>query len=214
MAYNLEEQEQIASLKAWWNKWGNLFLGVLTVVMLAIVGVRGWEWYQNDQAGKAAAAYVNLKTYLTTKDVAKAKEAAAPLFEKFGKTAYAQMGALQMAKLYVDQKDTKSAKTVLEWATNNSIDEEFRHTARLRLAGILLDEKAYDEGLKVLAAGSPSAAYLPLYADRKGDLLFAAGKPSDAKAAYKEAIDKLPEQQSPLLESVKLKYDALGGDAS
>jgi predicted negative regulator of RcsB-dependent stress response len=212
MAYNLEEQEQIDALKAWWNKWGNLLLAVVTTLMLAIVAYRAWGWHQTNQVTKAAAVYEAFKEHVTKKDLPKAKETSGELFEKYGATAYGQMAALQMAKLYVDEKDPKSAKTVLEWASTKAKDIEFQHSARLRLAGILLDEKAFDEGLKLLSA-TPDEAYLALYADRRGDLLFAAGKPAEAKVAYKQALDKL-EDRSPLKETVKLKYDSLGGDAS
>lgn len=211
MAYDLEEQEQIDAFKAWWNKWGNLVLTVVTVAALAVVGYRAWNWHQDNQATQAAAIFETLKATIEKKDVAKAKEASSQLIDGYGKTAYAQMAALQMAKLYVDQKDTKSAKQSLEWAINNAKDVEFQHSARLRLAGILLDEKAFDEGLKVLSV-TPSDAYIALYSDRRGDLLFGAGKPAEAKAAYKQAIDKM-DDRSPLKETTKLKYDALGGDA-
>jgi predicted negative regulator of RcsB-dependent stress response len=198
MAYNLEEQEQIDALKAWWHKWGNLLLAIVTTLMLAIVAYRGWGWYQNNEASKAAAVYEAFKEHVSKKDLPKAKETSGQLFEKHGSTAYGQMAAMQMAKLYVDEKDPK--------------DIEFQHSARLRLAGILLDEKAYDEGLKLLS-GTPDEHYVALYADRRGDLLFGAGKPAEAKIAYKQALEKL-EERSPLKETVKLKYDALGGDAS
>jgi predicted negative regulator of RcsB-dependent stress response len=212
MAYDLEEQEQIDAFKAWWNKWGNIVLTLVTVAALAVVGYRAWNWYQDNQATQAAAVFETLKATIEKKDLAKAKEASNQLIESYGKTAYSQMAALQMAKLYVDLKDPKSAKQSLEWAINHAKDIEFQHSARLRLAGILLDEKAFDEGLKVLSA-TPSDAYVALYADRRGDLLFGAGKPAEAKAAYKQAIDKMDER-SPLKETTKLKYDALGGDAS
>ena len=36
--YDLEEQEQIASLKTWWNMYGNLLTTVVTVACLAVIG--------------------------------------------------------------------------------------------------------------------------------------------------------------------------------
>ena len=38
MAYNLEEQEQLAGVKAFWDRNGNFILTVATVVLLAIAG--------------------------------------------------------------------------------------------------------------------------------------------------------------------------------
>ena len=213
MAYDLQEQEQIDEFKAWWTKYGNNLMTVLIIVLLAVAGWRAWGWYQQNQASKAAVLYETLKQSAIKKDFVKAKEASAQIFENYGSTAYGQMAALMMARAHIDNgNDVKSAKLLLQWAIDKSKDEEFAHTARLRMAGILLDEKAYDEGLKVLAV-TPTETYLPLYADRRGDLLLASGKATEAKAAYKEAIAKL-EERSPIKELVKLKYDALGGDAS
>jgi predicted negative regulator of RcsB-dependent stress response len=212
MAYDLEEQEQIDAAKAWWNRYGNILLSVVTVLALTFAGYRAYQWYQADQAAKAAGFYDAVKAGIVAKDTAKTKEASGQIFDKFSGTAYAQMTAMQMAKYYVDQKDVAAAKTMLQWAIDKSRDEEFRHTARLRMAGLLLDEKAYDAGLALLSA-TPPAAYLALYSDRRGDLLAASNKSAEAKAAYKQALDKL-EAGSPLKDLVRIKYDALGGDAS
>jgi predicted negative regulator of RcsB-dependent stress response len=81
--------------------------------------------------------------------------------------------------------------------------------ARIRLAGILLDEKAYDEGLKLLPMES-AGEYAGAYADRRGDLLLAQGKSDEARAAWRQALEKLPER-SPLRPLVEVKLDALGG---
>ena len=40
MAYDLQEQEQLDELKAWWGKYGNLILTVATVVLLAFAALQ------------------------------------------------------------------------------------------------------------------------------------------------------------------------------
>ncbi len=212
MAYDLEEQEQLDAAKAWWNKYGNAILTLITVVALSFASYRAYLWYQADQSSKAAVIYEAVKAGIAAKDVAKTKEASSQMLEKFGGTVYAQMTAVQMAKFQVDQKDPAAAKAMLQWAIDKSRDEEFRHTARLRLAGMLLDEKAYDAGVTLLNV-TPPEAYVALYADRRGDLLAANNKADEAKAAYKQAIDKL-DKFSPLREAIKIKYNALGGESS
>lgn len=212
MAYNLEEQEQIASLRAFWDRYGNFILTIVTVVLLAIAGWRGWGWYQARQAGQAAAVYERLRVAVEAKDVAKVKETSGTLFESFGGTVYGPMAALLAAKSYQEAGDLKAAKAPLQWAIDKSREPEFGHLARLRLAGILLDEKAYDEGLKLLPMES-AGSFAGAYADRRGDLLLAQGKTEDARAAYKLALDKLQER-SALRRLVQVKFDALGGAGS
>jgi len=212
MAYDLEEQEQIATLKAYWNQYGNFILTLVTIVLLAIAAWRGWGWYQQRQAGEASAVYEQLKVAVQAKDSAKVKDAAGTLFEKYGGTAYGQMGALLAAKAYHDAGDDKAAKAPLQWAMDKAQDEEFRHLARVRLAGILLDEKAYDKALELLPMES-AGRFAGEYADRRGDVLLAQGKRDDARAAYKLALEKLDER-SPMRRLVQVKLDTLGGVGS
>lgn len=209
MAYDLDEQEQIDNLKAFWERYGNFILTALTVVLFAIAGVRGWSWYQARQAGEASVVYDQFQSAVERKDTAKIKETAGTLFESYGRTVYAQMAAIVAAKAYHDAGDAKSAKAPLRWLIDKGQDDEFRQIARVRLAGILLDENAYDEGLKLLpmdAAGRFAAEF----ADRRGDLLLAQGKPEEARAAYRLALEKLDER-SPLRRAVQFKIDGLGG---
>lgn len=212
MAYNLEEQEQLENLKAFWNQYGTFILTVIAVIALAVAGWRGWGWYQGRQAAQAAVVYEQLREAASARDVAKVREAAGTLFERHGGTAYGQMAALVAARAYVEAGDPKAAKVPLEWAVSNAQDEEFRHAARLRLAALLLDEKAYDEAQKVLAVQA-TGRFAGEYADRRGDLLVAQGKPVEARAAYRQALESLA-PDSPLRRLVQLKLDSLGGEGA
>ena len=208
MAYDLEEQEQIANFKAFWNRYGNFLLTVLTVVMVGVAGWRGWGWYQEKQSAEAAAAYEQLRKAVSERDIPKVRETAGVIFDRHASTSYAQMAALLAARAYIESNDLKAARIPLQWAEDKASDEEFRHVARVRLAGVLLDDKAFDQALAVLAP-QPPERYLALYADRRGDILIAQDKPAEARAAYKQALDKLS-PTSPLRALVQLKLDALG----
>ena len=65
-------------------------------------------------------------------------------------------------------------------------NEDLVAVARLRLAGLLLDAKKYDEALKQVDAAIPEE-FKPLADDRRGDILAAQGKKAEALAAYKAA---------------------------
>jgi len=212
MAYDLEDQEQLEGLKAFWQQYGNFILTVITVVMLAIAGYMGWGRYQASQAAEASMYYEQLRSAIEAKDNAKIKEAAGTIFEKFSGTGYAEMAALVTSKAYLDGGDAKAAKAPLQWAAEKAGDTEFLRIARLRLSGILLDEKSYDEALKLLG-GDVSARFAPLYADRRGDILLSQDKRDDARQQFKQALDGL-EPGSPLRRLVQLKLDGLGGVGS
>ena len=211
MAYDLEEQEQLTTLKAWWNKYGNLVTWLVAAVLIAYAGWTGWNYYQRSQSAKAAALYEEIVNAAEQKDLSKIARASADMKERFSGTAYAQMATLVAAKQAFDAGDLKTAKAELQWTADQGKGDDFRSIARLRLAGILLDEKAYDEGLKVLSASFPEE-FSALVADRRGDLLFAAGKLDEARAAYQTALDKT-EIKNPARQLIQLKLDALGGAA-
>lgn len=210
MAYDLEEQEQLATLKAWWNQYGNLITWLVIIALAAYAGWTGWNYYQRNQAAQASQLYEELQKAAGSKDNGKVQRAAADMTAKFGGTAYAQMAALTAAKSAFDANDMKTAKVQLQWVMDNGASDEYKAIAKIRLAGILLDEKAYDEGLKLLAGDFP-AQFAGAVADRKGDILVAQSKIDDARAAYKAALEKTDEK-NPARQLIQLKLDALGGE--
>ena len=87
MAYDLEEQEQIAQLKAFWQQWGKLIVGVVLVGVLAFAGYKGYEWYQKRQVAQAQAAFSAFNGTLAKKEDATAQLNG--LQNTFAKTNYA-----------------------------------------------------------------------------------------------------------------------------
>jgi predicted negative regulator of RcsB-dependent stress response len=55
--YDLEEQEQIAEIKAWWKQYGNLVVAIVTAASVGVIAWQGWNWYQRGQAAKASMVY-------------------------------------------------------------------------------------------------------------------------------------------------------------
>ena len=208
MAYDLEEQEQIATLKAWWEKYGNLTSWVLIAGLAAYSGWQGWNYYQRNQAGAASALYDELQNAVQAKDNAKVLRATADMQKNFAQTAYASMTALTAAKHAFDNNDMKTAKAQLQWAIEHGGDE-YKAIARVRLAGVLLDEKAYDEALKVLAAETPPK-FAAAVADRKGDVFVAQNKLAEARTAYLAALNA-SDKKSPGRQLIQLKLEAIGG---
>ncbi|BET09340.1 tetratricopeptide repeat protein [Pandoraea sputorum] len=203
-----EEQEQIENVKAWWKQYGNYVIWTLVVIMLAYGGWNLWRYYERKQAVEAGVLYRELETAVDAKDKAKVARIASDMESKFSGTPYAQMTALLAAKTLADAGDTAGAKAQLQWAASNAKDDEYKQLAKLRLAGVLLDEKAYDEALKML--DNPPAPYAALFADRRGDVLVAQSKVADARTAYKLALEKLDKQDSGMRQFVQFKLDALG----
>lgn len=208
MALDLEEQEQVDALKAWWKQYGNRAVAAAVVFAVAVGAYRGWEWYSAKQTQEAAALFDGLRQQLAANDLKKIRDVGGQVIDKYPRTVYAVDAAMIVAKANFESGDSKSAKAQYQWVMDHAKQSQSRDLARLRLATVLLDEKALDEALKLVnTAHAP--AFDALYNDLRGDVLSLQGKPGDARAAYQAALDKLPKESS-FKGYVQIKLDALG----
>jgi predicted negative regulator of RcsB-dependent stress response len=210
MAFDLEEQEQIAELKQFWKQYGTLIVTLAVAALVAFAGMQGWRYYKNSQSEQASSLFTKFGEAVRKNDVKDIRTLGKQMIDEFGSTAYGPTVALLLAKTNYENGDPSAAAGQLQWAIDKAKDDETAELARLRLAGIRLEEKKYDEALKLLET-KHSAAMETLYADLRGDVMVAQGKNAEARAAYKTAIEKsLP--NSSYRNVVQIKLDALGGD--
>ncbi|MDP5241004.1 tetratricopeptide repeat protein [Uliginosibacterium sp. 31-16] len=213
-AYDLEEQEQLSAIKAWWEKNGNRVTGAALALALVVAGTTGWRAYQARQAAESGAIYGAVAQADQSKDVAKLRVLTDEIISKHGDTAAAELAALLSAKAEIDSGDGKAARSRLEWAASKGADPLLRDLARLRLASVQLDEKDYAAALKTLEA-APAQAFTARFEDLRGDVLFAKGEQEAARDAYKKAADAIAlqggQQSAGFRSAVQTKLEALGG---
>ena len=206
-ALDLQEQEQLDTLKAWWKENGNRLLGVLLIAVVAMGGWRGWQYYQNKQSSEAATLYAGFLQQLESNDAKRINDAAAAVMDKYAITGYAARAALLAAQVNEQGKEAARARTQLQWVIDHAAEAGLKDVARLRLAAVLLDEKNYAEAMKPLEAKHP-ASFDGLYADLRGDVLSAQGKTDEARSAYKLAYEKT-DAKSMYRNLIQMKMDAL-----
>jgi predicted negative regulator of RcsB-dependent stress response len=191
---DLEEQEQLDQLKAFWKQYGNLITWVLIVVLGAFAAWNGWNLYQRDQSAKSGAMFDELDKAAQAGDADTAGRIFNDMKERYARTAFTQQGGLLAAKVQFEKGKPDAALTTLAWVSANAAETEYQTIAKLRAAGVLLDQKKYDEALKQLdsvAAKDGAKEFDALVADRRGDVLLAQGKKDEAKAAYTKAWDTM-----------------------
>lgn len=215
--YDLEEQEQLDELRAWWKQYGNVVAGVLLALSVSIAGWQGWNWYQRHQSAQASALFNVLQRAVGERDQQKVKAAVGELLERFGGSDYAPMAALLAGKMAFDSGDLKTAKVQFSWAADHS-SNLLKDMATLRLATVLADEKLFEESIKLLSQ-SATVSFEALFANARGDSLLAQGKRDEAKISYESALKKkasvVPftqgeERSTGFREVVQQKIDSLG----
>lgn len=206
--YDLEEQETLDALRAWWKDNGRTVMLAVIAFAVTVAAIQGWRYHKRTQALQAAVLYGQLLEGARAKDPKKVQEVAAVIIKDHMASGYAAMAALTAAKASVDAGNLAAAKGNLTWAAEHAPDEATRDIARLRLAAVLMDEKRYEEALQQLDAKHAEATDA-LFAELKGDVLTAQGKVAEARAAYEAALGKLP-LGSEARNVLQLKLDALG----
>jgi predicted negative regulator of RcsB-dependent stress response len=208
-SYDFEEQERIAELKAWWEDNRLWVFGAIAAAILAYSGWQGWRWWTAKQAEDAAMMYKPVADAVPGKDAKRIAAAAAPLIAKHPGSFYASEAALVAAKAAFEANNLEEARTQLQWVVDKGGVEEHRGVARTRLASVLLEQKKYDEALKVLD-GNKDNAFAASVADLRGDIMLAQNRIDEARAAYKLAIEKA-EGRNPVKNIAETKLNALGG---
>ncbi len=207
---DLEEQEQLDELKHFWKRYGNAITWVLIAVFGAVAAWNGYQYWQRKQAAQAAVMYDEVERAAVAGDMARLERALGDMKDRFGGTSYAGQAGLVAARAFNDKGNVDGAKGALAWVASKSSDEGYQAVARLRLAGLLLDAKAYDEALAQLTGTLPKD-FAALAGDRRGDILIAQGKSAEAKAEYQSAWKALDER-SEYRRLVEVKLNALGVD--
>ena len=207
---DLEEQEQLDELKHFWKQYGDLITWALIVVLGAFAAWNGYQYWQRSQAVQASAMYDEIDRAVQSGDTARIDRSLADMKDRFGGTTYAQQAGLLAARAYYDKGNIDASSAALTWVAGKSSDAGYQAVARLRLAGLLLEKKAYPEALQQLAGDFPKD-FSPLAADRRGDILTAQGKKAEARAEYEKAYKGLDERDQ-YRRLVEVKLNALGVD--
>lgn len=207
---DLEEQEQLAEFQHFWNKYGNLITWVLIAVFGSVAGWNGYQYWQGRQGTQASVMYEEVDRAVLSGDMARIERSLADMKDRFGGTVYADQAGLLAAKAYYEKGNLDASKAALTWVSDKANDEGYKSIAKLRLAGILLETKAYDDALKLLA-GTFSKDFTPLASDRRGDILLLQGKKAEARAEYEKAYKGLDERAE-YRRLVEVKLNALGVD--
>lgn len=205
---DLEEQEQLDELKHFWKQYGNLITWALIAVLTAFAAWNGYHYWQRSQSTQAATLFEEVDRVVRSGDLEKAERAFSEMKDRFPRTTYAAQAGLLLGKMAFEAGKTESAKSALAWVVENASEDGYATIARLRLSGVLIEAKAYEEAEKVLN-GKVSPEFAGLVADRRGDIFILQNKKTDAISEFQKAL-KAFDEGSEYRRLVDVKLGALG----
>lgn len=209
---DLEEQEQIDELKHFWSRWGDYLVWALIVVLGAYAGWNGWHYWQRREAAQSAVLFETVERAAESADLALMDRSFGDIKDKFGSTTYANQAAFLVAKVYYEKAEQTKAEDALKWVIKNSSEQGYAALARLRLAGLLIDRKAYSDARSVLTE-KVAPEFEPLVEDRLGDLDVIENNKDASQAHYLKAWKGL-DLRAPYRKYVEAKLNAMGVDPS
>ena len=188
MDVNRTEEEQLEAMKKWWAENGWSIVGGVVIGLAAIFGWRSWETYQQTQAEAASNLYSNLIVEMRQNKKDQSRELAQKLLDEYTSTSYAVFASLMLARLDTEAGNLASAIQHLQWAMDNTKQDEFKHLARLRMARVLLDDNKPGQALALISNIKNQGEFAASYEELKGDIYVRQGEIEKAKIAYQTAL--------------------------
>lgn len=202
------EEEQVEALKKWWKENGKSVIGGVLIGVGILYGGKMWLDQQNAHMEMASAEYEAMIQELNQNNSNQASDRGASILGQYNDTAYAELTALAMAKIKIEEKDLVAAKSHLQWAMDNAKQEGIKQIARLRMARVLHAEENYDGALQLLNSAD-AGTFKSAYEELKGDIYADKGELSNARTAYNLALQTL-EPTARSRRYIEMKLDDIG----
>ena len=183
------DDEQVEKLKAWWKTYGTALVVGVAIGLGILYGGRYWNQLQLEKAAQASMLFDQLIFHVQSKNDNNIKITGSKIVEEFGRTPYAGLTALILARISFDSNDKDRAKQELAWAMDNAREEGVRQVARIRLGRMLLAENKLEDASNLLTAG-PGVGFEFEHYELVADILKKKGDLTGARSAYQKALSK------------------------
>jgi predicted negative regulator of RcsB-dependent stress response len=186
----MDDHEQSEQVRKWLkNNANSIFFGIV----LGVGGLFGYHWWKGNvgqRQAQAAAQYLELKKSAEANNLDQLKAQTDALIETNKGSGYTTLAKLRLAEVALEKKDAKLAQSSLEWVRDNGATAELKSIARIRLARLALANGQFDQALAQVDS-LKEGPFAGLSGEVRGDALRGLNRPSEARAAYQQALDEL-----------------------
>ena len=210
--YDLEEQDQIDELKAWWARYGGAVTVGLVLAVLVIGGVQGWRWWSGKRAEDASVLYSAVSDAARAKDPAKAKDAMTQITDQLRRHR-----ATRRARRCCTRRCSTTAAIATARRRSTRGRPSTRRKTRCRRSRASASRRCRSTRSSTTRRSPRSTRSIRTRSTACSPTCAAMrwqppGRVADARTAYETALAKL-DPKSPYRNYVQVKHDALGGAA-
>ena len=184
MRDDLEQQEQMQNLKAFWKANGKWITSSLTLLFLIVGSINGWKLWNNYNKEKASKILTNLEKNIEAQNTDIALRLYQEISEDYPNTLQAGLAGLLIAKSLVSDGQREKAVSILDELTRNA---QVKWLAIIRLSTILLDLNRPGEVIEIIPEIIPDH-WAGIVVDRRGDAFAIMGDFESAKKDWLRAL--------------------------
>ena len=190
MVVHIQDEQEVANFKYFWQRWGRWIFAILVILSLAYLGYVLYQSHLRSNDEKAAVIFETFVTQAGANNMAESKKALIQLQEKYPETMNTTQATLMMAGSAFDDGKYDEAIRHLQWVKARQHDDLLQTIVAQRLATVYLQQGKYNEALQALDV-KVTNELKPVLLETKGDVLQAQKKNTEAVAAYQQALNLL-----------------------
>ncbi len=184
------DDERLEQIKNWWKEFRWTIIGGTTLGVVAVGGWTGWNEYTRVEQEAASSLFQELSVAVVQADVSSARQAFDELLDGHSGSNYAEKARLLLARANYEAGEVGAARSLLEDAISKSSDDATLHTARIRLARLMIADAQFEAALDLLSVADVGQ-YESHYQELRGDAYRGMKRHQEAQDAYQASIDAL-----------------------
>jgi len=178
----VDEEVRREQLKKLWDKYSIYFIALMVLIVAAVGGWRGYQYFEAKKAAEAGAAFEKAVELSERDKHAEAETAFTELAAK-APSGYRTLARLRAAAEAASRDPKAAAKMYDDIAADRGVGSEWQDLAKMRAAGLLIDSASYtDIQQRLEASAAPKSTFRH---SAREMLALSAWRNNDATAARK-----------------------------
>ena len=189
MNIDSNEDQIVEQFKNWWAQFGNYLITFLVIILVGVGGFRYWDTVQSNKAKDASVSFESVLELLNKGEKEKAKSLIKNIKQDFPNLAYTQLAMLLEANILVTENNYKDAEEILLELIESDPIKGLTQVAASRLARLYLAQEKPEKAMAVISDKAMDKVEGGLW-ELRADIAAAMGENEKALVLYNQALEQ------------------------